>query len=46
MLAVASGDAVYGSALARRIVGFSTSAHQTCNAHVFADLTGLRPPCA
>lgn len=40
VLAVASGDAVYSGAVARRIVGFFTSAHQTYAAQVFPDLTG------
>jgi DNA-binding NarL/FixJ family response regulator len=39
VLAVASGDAVYSSTVARRIVGFFTSAHKTYAAQVFPDLT-------
>jgi DNA-binding NarL/FixJ family response regulator len=39
VLAVASGDAVYSSTVARRIVGFFTSAHTTYAAQVFPDLT-------
>jgi DNA-binding NarL/FixJ family response regulator len=40
VLAVAAGDAVYSANVARRIVGFFTSAHQTYAAQVFPDLTG------
>jgi len=39
VLAVASGDAVYSGAVARRIVGFFTSAHQTYTARVFPELS-------
>jgi DNA-binding NarL/FixJ family response regulator len=39
VLAVASGDAVYSSTVARRIVGFFTSAHEAYAAQVFPDLT-------
>jgi DNA-binding NarL/FixJ family response regulator len=39
VLAVASGDAVYSSAVAKRIVAFFTSAHQTYAAQVFPELT-------
>jgi DNA-binding NarL/FixJ family response regulator len=40
VLAVAAGDAVYSANVARRIVGFFTSAHQTYTAQVFPELTG------
>jgi DNA-binding NarL/FixJ family response regulator len=40
VLAVAAGDAVYSANVARRIVGFFTSAHQTYAAQVFPELTG------
>jgi DNA-binding NarL/FixJ family response regulator len=40
VLAVASGDAVYSAGVARRIVGFFTSAHQTYAAQVLPELTG------
>jgi len=39
VLAVAAGDAVYSANVARRIVSFFTSAHQTYTAQVFPDLT-------
>ena len=39
VLAVAAGDAVYSAGVARRIVAFFTSAHQTYTAQVFPDLT-------
>jgi DNA-binding NarL/FixJ family response regulator len=39
VLAVASGDAVYSATVARRIVGFFTSAHKTYTAQVFPGLT-------
>jgi DNA-binding NarL/FixJ family response regulator len=40
VLAVASGDAVYSAGVARRIVEFFTSAHQTYASQVFPALTG------
>ena len=40
VLAVASGDAVYSANVARRIMGFFTSAHQTYTAQIFPELTG------
>jgi DNA-binding NarL/FixJ family response regulator len=40
VLAVASGDAVYSAGVARHIVDFFTSAHQTYAAQVFPELTG------
>jgi DNA-binding NarL/FixJ family response regulator len=39
VLAVAAGDAVYSATVARRIVGFFTSAHQSYTAQVFPELT-------
>jgi DNA-binding NarL/FixJ family response regulator len=39
VLAVASGDAVYGEAVARRIVAFFTGAHREYVARVFPELT-------
>ncbi len=39
MLAVAAGDAVYGGAVARRIVDFFTGAHRDYAAQVFPELT-------
>jgi DNA-binding NarL/FixJ family response regulator len=39
VLAVAAGNAVYGEAVARRIVGFFTGAHQQYAARVFPELT-------
>ncbi|MET7700257.1 response regulator transcription factor [Streptomyces sp. NPDC005485] len=39
VLAVASGDAVYGEAVARRIVAFFTGAHRDYAAQVFPELT-------
>jgi DNA-binding NarL/FixJ family response regulator len=39
VLAVAAGEAVYGSAVARRIVDFFTGAHRDYTAQVFPDLT-------
>jgi DNA-binding NarL/FixJ family response regulator len=39
VLAVASGDAVYGPAVARRIADFFTGAHQRYAAQVFPELT-------
>jgi DNA-binding NarL/FixJ family response regulator len=39
VLAVAAGDAVYSSTVARRIVTFFTSAHRTYAAQVFPELT-------
>ena len=39
VLAVASGDAVYGEAVARRIVAFFTCAHREYVAQVFPELT-------
>ena len=39
VLAVACGDAVYSASVARRIVGFFTSAHETYTAQVFPELT-------
>jgi len=39
VLAVACGDAVYSASVARRIVGFFTSAHETYAAQIFPELT-------
>jgi DNA-binding NarL/FixJ family response regulator len=39
VLAVAAGDAVYGAAVARRIVAFYSDAHQRYAAQAFPDLT-------
>ena len=39
VLAVAGGDAVYGAAVARRIVGFYSGAQDRYAAHAFPDLT-------
>jgi len=39
VLAVAQGDAVYGAAVARRIVAFYSGAHQRYAAQAFPDLT-------
>ncbi|HEV8175089.1 MAG TPA: response regulator transcription factor [Actinoplanes sp.] len=39
MLAVAGGDAVYGAAVARRIVSFYSGAQDRYAAHAFPDLT-------
>ena len=39
VLAVAAGDAVYGAAVARRIVAFYSGAHQRYAAQVFPELT-------
>jgi DNA-binding NarL/FixJ family response regulator len=39
LLAVAAGEAVYGAAVARRIVAFFTGAHQQYAARVFPELT-------
>ncbi|MGW5635156.1 LuxR C-terminal-related transcriptional regulator [Streptomyces sp. NPDC003832] len=39
VLTVASGNAVYGTAVARRIVDFFTGAHRDCTAGVFPELT-------
>jgi DNA-binding NarL/FixJ family response regulator len=39
VLAVAAGDAVYGAAVARRIVGFYSDTHQRYAAQAFPDLT-------
>jgi DNA-binding NarL/FixJ family response regulator len=39
VLAVAASDAVYGAAVARRIVAFYSGAHQRYTAKVFPDLT-------
>jgi DNA-binding NarL/FixJ family response regulator len=39
VLAIASGDAVYGAAVARRIVAFYSGAHQRYTAQVFPELT-------
>ena len=39
VLTVAAGDAVYTADVARRIVGFFTSAHQTYAAQIFPQLT-------
>jgi DNA-binding NarL/FixJ family response regulator len=39
VLAVAGGDAIYGAAVARRIVDFFTDAHRTYTANAFPELT-------